>query len=84
MLDTRMLGLIEGISNHCKRIEEKVKNIDEVEFLENEDISDIVSFHLSQIGELAKKLDASIEQVYDIIPWRLIKGMRDHIDISSF
>lgn len=75
-----MLGLIEGISYHCKRIEGKVRNITIDEFLIDEDISDIVSFNLSQIGELAKKLDASIEQVYDKIPWRLIKGMRDHIN----
>ena len=79
MLDTRQLGLIEGISNHCRRIEKKTKNISIEEFIKDQDIIDIISFNLLQLGELAKKLDASIENVYDIIPWRLIKGMRDHI-----
>jgi uncharacterized protein with HEPN domain len=36
-------------------------------------------FNLSQIGELAGKLDAAFMQSFPVIPWRQMRGLRNRI-----
>ena len=36
-------------------------------------------FNLSQIGELANKVDAEFEEQYPSIPWRVMYGLRNKI-----
>ena len=80
MLVLRDKGILLHIIAHCKRIEEKIKYVKTVEeFNMNEDVKEIVCFNIMQIGELAKKLsDDFIKQNGDI-PWKKIKGMREHV-----
>lgn len=49
------------------------------EFCINEDIQDIVSFNIFQIGELVKKLPDSFIMEHPYKEWKQIKGMRDRI-----
>lgn len=79
MLNTKDKGRLLQIVKHCKRIEEKIKNIDKNEFEINDDIREIVCFNIFQVGELAKELSDELINKYDKIPWKQIKGMRDRI-----
>lgn len=79
MLNTKDKGRLLQIVKHCKRIEEKIKNIDKNEFETNDDIREIVCFNIFQVGELAKELSDDLINKYDKILWKQIKGMRDRI-----
>ena len=79
MLNTKDKGRLLQIVKHCKRIEEKIKNINKNEFETNDDIREIVCFNIFQVGELAKELSDELINTYDKIPWKQIKGMRDRI-----
>lgn len=79
MLNTRDRGVLLEIHNHCNRIEDKMANQSFADFETNIDCKEIVAFNLLQIGELAKKLSPDFTSEYPEIPWKPIKGMRDHI-----
>jgi uncharacterized protein with HEPN domain len=68
-----------NIIKHCKRIEEKIINIDREVFDKSEDIKEIVCFNILQIGELTKGFDKSFLSKYNKMPWKDIKGMRDWV-----
>ncbi|MBQ7546073.1 MAG: DUF86 domain-containing protein [Clostridia bacterium] len=48
-------------------------------FAENTQLVDACVFNLSQIGELAGKLDAAYMQAHPDIPWRQMRGLRNKI-----
>ena len=79
MLTVKEKGIMLYIIKHCKRIEDKVAGISFDLFLTDEDIKEIVSFNVLQIGELAKNLPASFLEEYPEMPWKSIKGMRDWV-----
>ena len=79
MLSTKDKGRLLQIVKHCRRIEEKITNIDRDEFDINDDIKEIVCFNIFQIGELAKGLSDELVNKYNDMPWKQIKGMRDRI-----
>ena len=79
MLSIKETGIVLNIIVHCKRIEEKTNGLNENQFVDDLDVQQIVCFNIFQIGELAKKLEASFIQQYDQVPWSSIKGMRDRI-----
>ena len=67
------------IIKHCNRIEKKINNLSFEKFISNEDIKEIVSFNVLQIGELAKNLSPDFLKRYPQMPWKDIKGMRDRL-----
>ena len=79
MLIIKTKGLLLNIVKHCKRIEEKIDNIDKETYDTNEDIKDVICFNLLQIGELVKGLELEFCNTYKDIPWNKVKGMRDRI-----
>lgn len=79
MLSIRDKGILMEIQSHCNRIEDKMANLSFIDFDTDIDSKEIVAFNLLQIGELAKKLTQNFILEYPEIPWRLVKGMRDHI-----
>lgn len=79
MLNIKDKGRLTQIIKHCKRIEEKITNIDRNEFDINDDIREIICFNIFQIGELAKGLSSELINKYDKVSWKQIKGMRDRI-----
>ena len=77
MLTIKEKCLLLYIIKHCKRIEAKIKGITKETFIDDEDIKEIVSFNIFQIGELAKNFSPEFLSTYNKVPWKLIKGMRD-------
>ena len=77
MLTTKEKGIMLYIIKHCSRVEDKIKNIPFETFLINEDIKEIVSFNVLQIGELVKNLSPDFLKRFPKMPWKNIKGMRD-------
>lgn len=78
MLAERDKYIILKIAKHCKRIQKKTTNNYD-EFMGNDDLKEIVCFNLFQIGELVKNLSQNFINVYNDVPWKHIKGMRDRI-----
>ena len=54
MLTLKDKGLLFYIIEHCKRIEEKIKDKSKECFYSDKDIIEIVCFNILQIGELVK------------------------------
>lgn len=79
MLEKRDIGILISIVSHCERVMEKVHDISEDKFVSNKDLVEIAAFNIFQIGELAKKLSDEFIKTNNLIPWRLVKGMRDRI-----
>lgn len=79
MLATKEKGILLYIIKHCRRIEDKMDGVSFESFLSNEDIKEIVSFNVLQIGELAKNLSPDFLKRYPDMPWKDIKGMRDWV-----
>lgn len=79
MLAIKEKGILLYIINHCYRIENKINNLAFETFLSDEDIKDIISFNILQIGELAKNLSSEFLEQYHDMPWKDIKGMRDWV-----
>ncbi|MBO7573811.1 MAG: DUF86 domain-containing protein [Bacilli bacterium] len=79
MLTVPDKGLLLSMIAHCDRIEEKIKGVTKEEFSENQDIKEIVCFHLLQIGELAGKYGKEFLKDYSGVPWGKMRGMRNRI-----
>lgn len=79
MLSTKEKGLLLNIIKHCKIINTKINGLSKDQFIDNEDIIQIVCFNILQIGELAKNFDKYFIEKHNAIPWRQIKGMRDKV-----
>ena len=79
MLTIKEKGIMLYIIKHCRRIENKVAGISFESFSANEDVKEIVSFNVLQIGELAKNLSSDFLKQYPKMPWKNIKGMRDWV-----
>ena len=79
MLAVKEKGIILNIIKHCYRIEVKIKEISFEQFYSDEDIKEIVSFNILQIGELVKNLSLDFLKRYPEMPWKDIKGMRDWV-----
>ncbi|MCR5309238.1 MAG: DUF86 domain-containing protein [Bacilli bacterium] len=79
MVDSKTRGILINVIKHCKRIEDKIKNVDEISFYNNDDVKEIVCFNIIQIGELIKKINNDFLMKYTKMPWSNIKGMRDWV-----
>jgi len=72
-------GFLEDIERSCERIIEKSKGRTQDEFLESDDLHDIVTLHMAVIGESARKLSDDTKEKLDSIPWHKVIGMRNRI-----
>lgn len=79
MLTVKEKGIMLYIISHCERIKNKINHVSYETFSNNEDIKEIVSFNVLQIGELVKKLSPDFLKKYPKVPWKNIKGMRDWV-----
>ena len=79
MLAIKEKGIIINIIRHCYRIETKIKGLSFESFCNDEDVKEIVSFNILQIGELVKNLSLDFLKKYSDMPWKDIKGMRDWV-----
>lgn len=70
-------------------VEKIVKYIDKIityadgysyeDFIQNSILVEACVFNLSQIGELANKLDEDFKKANSVIPWRVLYGLRNRI-----
>ena len=65
---SKMIGYSNTIMEYSKE-----------QFIRNPIVRDACVFNLSQIGELATKLDADFKAKHNNIPWKQICGMRNKI-----
>lgn len=79
MLTVKEKGILLSIVKHCCRVEDKIAGVSLESFVADEDIKEIVSFNILQIGELAKNLSSDFVKQYPNVPWKDIKGMRDWV-----
>jgi uncharacterized protein with HEPN domain len=79
MLTVKEKGIMLYIIKHCNRIEDKIKGMPFEKFMSDEDVKEIISFNVLQIGELAKNLSPEFLKQYPNMPWKEIKGMRDWV-----
>ncbi len=68
----KMIGYIEKITTYCR-------DYDYESFTENPLLTEACVFNLSQLGELATKLDKEFTEKHSDIPWHQMRGLRNKI-----
>lgn len=71
--------IILKIINYINSILKYTNNVDYNEFKGNSMMVEACVFNLSQIGELASKLDDDFVNKYPEIPWLKMRGLRNRI-----
>ncbi|HAS56262.1 MAG TPA: hypothetical protein DCR94_03240 [Firmicutes bacterium] len=79
MLNPRDRNILLGVIRHSERMLSKMKDVSYLNFECDEDLKEIVCFNLLQVGELSKHLSKEFISSFSQMPWRQIKGMRDHV-----
>lgn len=68
----KMINYIDKISAYCE-------NCDYESFSSDSILTEACVFNLSQLGELATKLDKEFTEQYNNIPWNQMRGLRNKI-----
>ncbi|WOE75005.1 HepT-like ribonuclease domain-containing protein [Alterisphingorhabdus coralli] len=68
---------LELILTMIERTNARLASVSEDEFVDDHDEIDLLSFRLSQIGEMTGRLPTELKAQYPEIPWREIGGMRN-------
>ena len=71
--------IIEKILKYTSKVIDYTKDTEYDDFIGNSMLVEACVFNLSQIGELAKKLDKEFEEKHSFIPWRVMYGLRNKI-----
>lgn len=71
--------IISKILAYVEKILKYSENMSYADFVENEIVMEACVFNLSQIGELANKLDEEYKQNHKNIAWNQIYGLRNRI-----
>ena len=79
MVENRNIGYLTHVLKHCQKVQEKTNKLTKNDYDNNEDYCDLICFHLLQIGELVKHLDASFVLTYNQVPWGQIARTRNKI-----
>lgn len=64
---------------YISKIIEYTRNMNYNAFADNAMLIEACVFNLSQIGELANKIDDAFEKTHSDIPWRVMYGLRNKI-----
>lgn len=71
--------IIEKILKYISKILEYTKDTNYDEFIDNSILVEACVFNLSQVGELANKIDKDFQESNQSIPWRVLYGLRNKI-----
>ena len=71
--------IVEQILKYISKVLAYTKDIEYDEFINNSILVEACVFNLSQIGELANKIDKEFEESNPSIPWRVMYGLRNKI-----
>ena len=71
--------IVEKILKYISKVIDYTKEIEYDTFITNSILVEACVFNLSQIGELANKIDKEFEENNSMIPWRVLYGLRNKI-----
>jgi uncharacterized protein with HEPN domain len=71
--------IVEKLLAYTNKILAYCKNVDEEAFTADSKLVDACVFNLSQMGELANRVDSAFAQAHPEVPWRLLYGLRNRI-----
>ena len=71
--------IVEKILKYISKVLDYTKDTDYDDFINNSVLVEACVFNLSQIGELANKIDKEFEESNPSIPWRVMYGLRNKI-----
>ena len=71
--------IVEKIIQHVSKIMDYIKDTEYDDFINNSILVEACVFNLSQIGELANKIESEFEKNNPDIPWRVMYGLRNKI-----
>ena len=71
--------IVEKIIKYISKVINYSKDVNYDDFINNSLLVEACVFNLSQIGELANKIDKEFEESYPSIPWRVMYGLRNKI-----
>ena len=71
--------IVEKIIKYISKVLYYTKEIEYDDFTDNSMLVEACVFNLSQIGELANKIDKEFEEKNSSIPWRVLYGLRNKI-----
>ena len=71
--------IVEKIIKYISQILEYTKDTEYDALINNSILVEACVFNLSQIGELANKIDKEFEESNPSIPWRVMYGLRNKI-----
>ena len=71
--------IVEKILKYISKVLTYTKNTEYDEFINNSILVEACVFNLSQIGELANRIDKEFEESNPSIPWRVMYGLRNKI-----
>ena len=71
--------IVEKIIKYISKVLDYTKGIKYDDFIGNSMLVEACVFNLSQIGELANKIDKEFEEKNSSIPWRVLYGLRNKI-----
>lgn len=71
--------IVEKILKYISKVLTYTKDTEYDEFINNSILVEACVFNLSQIGELANRIDKEFEESNPSIPWRVMYGLRNKI-----
>ena len=71
--------IVEKILKYISKVLDYTKDTEYDDFINNSILVEACVFNLSQIGELANKIDKEFEEKNPSIPWRVMYGLRNKI-----
>lgn len=75
----RNKAIVEKILRYISKILDYTKDTEYSDFINNSILVEACVFNLSQIGELANKIDKDFEENNSSVPWRVMYGLRNKI-----
>lgn len=71
--------IIQKLLSYSEKIIGYCAGLDYERFSANSQLVEACVFNLSQMGELANRVDAAYAEAHSQVPWRLLYGLRNRI-----
>jgi len=71
--------IIEKMAGYCEKVRSYCAGLDYSGFVEDSRLVEACVFNLSQMGELANRVDEAYAKKHAELPWRALYGLRNRI-----
>jgi len=71
--------IVQKLIAYCDKIMRYCDGVDQEQFSSDSKLVEACVFNLSQMGELANRVDDAFAEAHPQIPWRYIYGLRNRI-----